>query len=455
LHQPGVCLTRTAEDVCDSCVRIDIQLARDDLPLEEREHLVLEKGMHLQAAIDQRRFMSGFVKQYIAANAPQQPVPNAIIPDTIDDAPPDPIDDAFPEIQIQIEDFGGSFPLPFYGHQHPSTDYFNSNLMMQNFIISDITANRNNVLIYDERGQGKGADALCSLRLFFHLRLRQERADRSPKMLLLILDNCIGQNKSKVVFMFYALLSLLFYDKVALLFLIPGHSHNQADRVVAWCRNKMRAQNLYTPNAIVFELNAIKSVSAEFLDHQSSRRPFFGDWTSLLKKYFKSMPPNYTGNYFFEIDQSIVSMRHLVSTPDNEAVQFPMLLPENIDYVRQAILFDLFGSGVKSINDVTSIDMVKLPRVELKEQLTNKKLKSLSKKYFSIPPEVLSYYPSVPEGLFDSSEDEDVVATRSRSKSVRVAPSKKAVGVEKPKVGRPRKNAFGIVPGQSSLLSFF
>jgi len=95
-----------------------------------------------------------------------------IIPDTIDDVPPDPIDDAFPEIQIQIEDFGGNFPLPFYGHQHPSADYFNSNLMMQNFIIFDITANRNNVLIYDEHGQGKGVDALCSLCLLFHLRLR-------------------------------------------------------------------------------------------------------------------------------------------------------------------------------------------------------------------------------------------------------------------------------------------
>jgi hypothetical protein len=148
-------------------------------------------------------------------------------------------------------------------------------------------------------------------------------------------------------------------------------------------------------------------------------------------------------------------MRHLVSTPDNKAVQFSMLLPENIDYVHQAIFFDLFGSGVKSIDDVTSVDMVKLPCVELKEQLTNKKLKSLSNKYFSIPPEVLSYYPSVPEGLFDSSEDEDVAATRSRNKSTRVAPSKKAVGVEKPKVGRPRKNASDTVPGESSLLSFF
>jgi len=209
----------------------------------------------------------------------------------------------------------------------------------------------------------------------------------------------------------------------------------------------MRAQNLYTPSAIVSDLNAIKSVSAEFLDHQSSRQPFFGDRTSLLKKYFKSMPPNYTGNYFLEIDQGIVNMCHLVSTLDNEAVQFPMFLPENIDSARQAILFDLFGSGIKSTDDITSVDMVKLLRVELKEQLTNKKLKSLSNKYFSIPPKVLSYYPSVPEGLSDSSEDGDVAATQSRSKSARIALSKKAVGVEKPKVGRSRKNASGTVPG--------
>ncbi len=148
-------------------------------------------------------------------------------------------------------------------------------------------------------------------------------------------------------------------------------------------------------------------------------------------------------------------MRHLVSTPDNEAVQFLMLLFENIDSVHQAILFNLFGSGVKPIDDVTLVDMVKLPRVELKEQLTNKKFKSLSKKYFSIPLEVLSYYLSVLEGLSDSSEDEDVAATRSRSKSARVALSKKAVRVEKPKVGHLRKNVSGTMPRQSSLLSFF
>ncbi len=71
LHQPGVRLMKTAEDVCDSCVCIDIQLARDDLPPEEREHLVLEKGMHLQAAIDKHRFMSGFIKLMHLTTCPE------------------------------------------------------------------------------------------------------------------------------------------------------------------------------------------------------------------------------------------------------------------------------------------------------------------------------------------------------------------------------------------------
>ncbi|OAE28515.1 hypothetical protein AXG93_1822s1020 [Marchantia polymorpha subsp. ruderalis] len=50
-------------------------LDRDDLPSEEREQLLLEKTMHLSAAIDQRRAMSTFGKQYIAAHVPKQAIP--------------------------------------------------------------------------------------------------------------------------------------------------------------------------------------------------------------------------------------------------------------------------------------------------------------------------------------------------------------------------------------------
>jgi len=68
-----------------------------------------------------------------------------------------------PMIQIQIEDFGGSFNMLHYGHSRPSADYFNSNLMVSNFVVVDLTNDNADVLFYDERPQGKDANALCSL----------------------------------------------------------------------------------------------------------------------------------------------------------------------------------------------------------------------------------------------------------------------------------------------------
>ncbi|EEY69501.1 uncharacterized protein PITG_18792 [Phytophthora infestans T30-4] len=115
--------------------------------------------------------------------------------------------------------------MPHYGNSRPSADYFNSNLNIQNFVVADITSNRNHVYFYDERAQGKNADALCSLRILHHLSTLQANAINGvppSEICLSILDNCVGQNKSKV--------------KVVLCFLLRGHSHNIADRVISWCR---------------------------------------------------------------------------------------------------------------------------------------------------------------------------------------------------------------------------
>jgi hypothetical protein len=63
------------------------------------------------------------------------------------------------------------------------------------------------------------------------------------KTLLVILENCVGQNKSQLVMQVFLLLSILFYLKVVLVYLIPGHSHNIIDRVIAWCCNAMKGKN--------------------------------------------------------------------------------------------------------------------------------------------------------------------------------------------------------------------
>ncbi|OWY97880.1 Cleavage inducible protein [Phytophthora megakarya] len=162
---------------------------------------------------------------------------------------PDPLQPK--RVQIQAEDFCGGISMPHYGHARPSADYFNSNLITHNFVIADIMNNRNNVYFYDERAQGKNADALCSLRLLYHLNTLQTDARNGippAEISFSLLDNCVGQKKSKVVLMFFAMLSIVFpYKKGVLCFLLPGHSHNIADRVVAWCRGAVCKLNVDTP----------------------------------------------------------------------------------------------------------------------------------------------------------------------------------------------------------------
>ena len=168
-------------------------------------------------------------------------------------------------VQIQAEDYGGSIALPHYGYKRPSADYFNSNLMAYNFVISDISAENNIVYYYDERHQGKGADALCSLRMGYHLKKIKEfnRQKVVPKLSMTLLDNCVGQNKSQIVMKFWCLLSIIFYDTVALLYFLPGHTHMQPDRVVAYCKKAIQGLNLYTLGQITECANTVKGVQAE------------------------------------------------------------------------------------------------------------------------------------------------------------------------------------------------
>ena len=93
-------------------------------------------------------------------------LPNEILPDYVDDFPEDediaddgeehvaltidgdeepPITLTPGTVQVQAEDFAGSFALPHYGFLRASSDFYHCNLMQHNFIVSDITTNTNHI----------------------------------------------------------------------------------------------------------------------------------------------------------------------------------------------------------------------------------------------------------------------------------------------------------------------
>jgi hypothetical protein len=246
---PGIRLTRAKEDECDSCIRLKLIISDVNSTEEQKNGAQLELDMHNDSARVQRRAISDFTRNYGGTLTDIKKLPKTILLDNIDDD--DDINDDTDddknntsmltqeivaekfklnecEVLFIAEDFGQGIALPHFGYRRPGSDYFNSNLMQHLYVMADISRNEHNVYLYDERLQGKDKDALCSLRMCHHI-LERQRCLRNnidpPKYFVSIRDNCVGQNKSNHTFKLECLLSMLFYERVLIVFLIPGHSH--------------------------------------------------------------------------------------------------------------------------------------------------------------------------------------------------------------------------------------
>ena len=176
--------------------------------------------------------------------------------------------------------------------------------------------------------------------------------------------------------------------------------------------------------------------------------PFRSGWRNFLPKHFPGqMPGGYTANYMFEFDSGVCTYRQLATTPDAEAQQVS-LLPAGwpAERVRDLISSEFFGSTDPK---EWTMQNVTLPNATPKE-MTAKKLKSLAKKYCTIPVEYRSYYPDVTNvDVGPSDEEEQAPAVP----VIKKRPKRKAMaqGAAKPK--RSKKHA--IAKGTRSIMSFF
>ena len=175
-------------------------------------------------------------------------------------------------------------------------------------MICDVSINTNYVYAYDQRLAGKDFNAMCSFRLLHHLGERQLLKKGSgpvPNQLFMCMDNNVGQNKSQVVFMFFALLSLTAYPEgVTLSFLTSGHSHFILDRVTGNMKQALKSKNIFCPEELLKTINEVKNVEAKFLDHRDKKVYMYTGWDKLLYEHFTEIPQlskigGYTSCFFF------------------------------------------------------------------------------------------------------------------------------------------------------------
>ena len=240
----NVALVRAKEDCCDTCLRLAIAAQDPNLGDAEKELIAESQRLHASDARTQRLALKEAIKLWGKSVSPSA---NLGEQDTFCEAVnslPDSIEDEFSKmsleddthslrVRLQCEDYGGNLSLPHYGRNRPGRDYYLSNLSIMNFIISDLTTGRNKVLLYDERAMGKGCDALCSLRWLYHFRIYVRNRDEgklseSPDTLYLIMDNCVGQNKSQVNVMELRILLGQFFNSYSIIHVDGFHVHDPA-----------------------------------------------------------------------------------------------------------------------------------------------------------------------------------------------------------------------------------
>ena len=335
-------------------------------------------------------------------------------------------------VKFLCEDYGGNFFLPWYKLRKPSKAYYASHIVLPNFVVCDISKAENHVLVYDERGQMKDAEALTSLRMYFHLNdmnSDKQNQRKRPEFLFQVMDNCVGQNKSHVVFMFYALLSVtLFKRGVAILYLLGGHSHLCNDRVTGQAKRTLQGKNLFLPEDIVHSINQSKGIQCELLSYTDNNRPMWTGFSGLLRKHLKDLPHKnapggYTKYHFFEFDNGILSVRDRVGSEVIYTHDYFAGCDDRATVVN-SILLELFGPNITFDN--ATVGDIKLPRAPNKD-LTDEKVASIATLMNLIPTAAKDYYPKITkqaEAIIKKNEDaKTLISTKSTSsKSVRKRP---------------------------------
>jgi len=288
-------LHRTREDRCDTCMKFDVALKDPYLTDDDKRRILFAQKQHHDDSRAQRVVFKEAAIQWAQRNVDNSLVKDQFIKslelysDHVDDPLPKMEFGDVPNILLQAEDFGGNLCMPHYGSERPSADYYLSNLNVYMFIICSLSTNLNYIFLYDERAQGKDGNALCSLRFYYHLNLYQSLISSKksmPKTLYLVLDNCVGQNKSQIVMMFFCFLSITLYDKVVAHYPVSGHSHMPPDKTCSHAKRALGKENLFHPHDMILRMNKVYSVMASYLDHTKKDCPFFDSWDIVFNDIF-------------------------------------------------------------------------------------------------------------------------------------------------------------------------
>ena len=165
-----------------------------------------------------------------------------------------------------VADYCQNMELPFFGEAQPGETYYFSPRLVYCFGVANVGLPRHklNAYIYLEGEGKKGGNNVASL---LHKEftsqgwLDLDRSQGPRAELSIIVDNCAGQNKNKMVLRYALILvELGYYKEVNIIFLVAGHTKNACDRLFNALKSKYRESDIFSADKLIEVLSVAKDV---------------------------------------------------------------------------------------------------------------------------------------------------------------------------------------------------
>jgi len=245
---------------------------------EEREDVILKASKHVRHAKLQRDLVNAKVKK--AKEDYNNNVPHT------------------ERVYTLVADYCQNMGVPYFGGEQAGDVYYFSPLGVYCFGVVDTPINKLHAHVYHEGQMGKGGNQVASLLMKTLKHMELLRENETGNELNIVMDNCGGQNKNRMVLRLALLLVEAGYFKaVNMIFLIVGHTKNCADRLFNALKQLFRKSNVQTME-MLFEVLS-QSENVEVLPVVDGD---FEEWDEHLNQFYKPFPPGTVkSNHIFTV----------------------------------------------------------------------------------------------------------------------------------------------------------
>jgi hypothetical protein len=154
--------------------------------------------------------------------------------------------------------------------------------------------------VYHEGIVRKGANNVASLIIKSLIDLGIMRENDIGGELVIVFDNCSGQNKNNTVLKMMAwLVEMGYFKKVQFLFLIAGHTKNAADCLFNMLKAAYCKQNLFTIPQLLDALSKSRTVNVI-----EAKEEYFFDYDTWFNLYYSNFSGMVKQNHIFTCDIS-------------------------------------------------------------------------------------------------------------------------------------------------------